>query len=597
MALRTLKSVYFNMLVACSALLLSACEPEQVASQPTIAEADQAAPENSASHVFVGAEIFTSDEEAPWASVIAIKDDRIVYVGDPGGVAPFVADSTLTVDLNGKLILPGLVDAHAHPGYLAMYDRLIGLPEAETREEQIEDIKALLADNANDEIIYAIGWDNRFFGTDGPGRKELDALESERPVLMYDITMHSLWVNSRALEVSGIGADPVDPLPGVAYYKRDANGELTGYITEMAAMLFANLFFQMGESEAVILADYINYLSSRGVTSLLDAGNFGLDEKVYSAVKRLDDNGALPMRYHGAYTVFLPNQAETAVEELQRLADSYNSENLKIDTLKIFFDGAVETRTAHMLQDYDDTPGNRGGSLFGVDTLTKLILELDQANFNLHVHALGDQSSRTVLDAVEAARKQLGRPLDITVAITHLQVIDAADFARYAELDVIGQFTPAWHYYDEAFYSEALGDRAKHPYPVAELIKAGATVNFSNDVYFPSEWRDGSASPFTGIQVGHTRRGRESGPDDPASGPEYEQLSRETMVKGYTMGGAIQLGTETELGSLKAGNKADFIILDEDLFSMDAAQISEIVPQAVVLNGKLVQGEWSDGGS
>ena len=192
----------------------------------------------------------------------------------------------------------------------------------------------------------------------------------------------------------------------------------------------------MGEAEEVILADFINYLSNRGVTSLLDAGNFGLDEKVYRAVKRLDDNGALPMRYHGAYTVFLPNQAETAVEELKRLAAAYNSENLKIDTLKIFFDGVVETRTAHMLQDYDDTPGNRGGSLFGVDTLTKLILEVDQAGFNLHVHALGDQSSRTVLDAVEAARKQLARPLDITVAITHLQVIDAADFARYAELVV-----------------------------------------------------------------------------------------------------------------------------------------------------------------
>ena len=593
MVLRTLKFCYFNMLIACTALMLSACESEQVTSQSTIAEVDEAVVENPASHVFVGANIFTSDEAAPRASVMAIKDDRIVYVGDSEGVEPFVADSTVTVDLKGKLILPGLVDAHTHPGYLAIYDRLIALPEAGTREEQIEDIKALLAENANNEIIYAIGWDNRFFGTDGPGREELDALESERPVLIYDITMHSLWVNSKALEVSGIGADPIDPLPGVAYYKRDANGELTGYITEMAATLFANLFFQMGEAEAVILADYINYLSSRGVTSLLDAGNFGLDEKVYSAVKNLDDNGALPMRYHGAYTVFLPNQAETAVAELKRLAATYNSENLTVDTLKIFFDGVVETRTAHMLQDYDDTPGNRGGSLFGVDTLTKLILQVDQAGFNLHVHALGDQSSRTVLDAVEAARKQLGRPLDVTVAITHLQVIDAADFARYAELNVIGQFTPAWHYYDEPIYSEALGDRAKHPYPVAELIKAGATVNFSSDVYFPSEWRDDSASPFTGIQIGHTRKDRESGPDDPANGPEYEQLSRETMVKGYTMGGTIQLGTDSALGSLTSGKKADFIILNEDLFSMDAAQISKIVPKAVVLNGKLVKGDWS----
>lgn len=587
-----LKSACSHTFLAFLALLLSACDSTEVSDQPSSAAAPASVVESPASHVFVGAEIFTADEETPRASVMAIRDDRIVYVGEPEGAEPFIADTTETVDLEGKLILPGLIDAHTHPGYLAVYNRLIGLPEAENRAQQIADIKALLAENASDEVIYAIGWDNRFFGTDGPNRSELDALESERPVLIYDITMHSLWVNTRALEVSGIGDNPADPLPGVAYYKRDENGELTGYITEMAATLFANRFFKMGESEEGILFDYINYLSSRGVTSLLDAGNFGLDEEVYSAVKKLDEKGALPMRYHGAYTVFLPGQEENAVEELQRLAAAYNSQNLKIDTLKVFFDGVVETRTAHMLQDYSDTPGNRGGSLFGADALTRLMLQLDQAGFNLHVHALGDQSSRTVLDAVEAARKQLGRPLDITVAITHLQVIDAADFARYAELDVIGQFTPAWHYFDEPFYAEALGERAKHPYPVAELLKAGATVNFSSDVYFPSEWQDHSASPFTGIQVGHTRRARGTGPDDPASGPQSEQLSREAMVRGYTVGGALQLGTGDVTGSLEAGKKADFIVLDEDLFTMDAAGISDVIPAAVVLNGKRVQGQW-----
>ncbi|MEP5566956.1 MAG: amidohydrolase [Halioglobus sp.] len=586
------KSALSYIAFACSALVLAACESGQTPTKQASAEVDTDAMANAASYVFTGADIFTANDDAPAASVIAIKDDKIVYVGDSEGAASVVGENTVTVDLKGKLILPGLIDAHTHPGYLAMYNRLIGLPEAESREDQIEDIKTLLAENADEEIIYAIGWDNRFFGTDGPTRTELDALESERAVLIYDITMHSLWVNSKALEISGIGENPVDPLPNVAYYKRDANGELTGYITETAATLFANLFFDMGEAEELILFDYINYLSSRGVTSLLDAGNFGLDEKVYSAVKKLDEKGALPLRYHGAYTVFLPDQAENAVKELQRLATAYNSENLKVDTLKIFFDGVVETRTAHMLQDYEDTPGNRGGSLFGIDKLTSLILQLDEADFNLHVHALGDQSSRTVLDAVETAREQLGRPLNISVAITHLQVIDAADFARYGELNVIGQFTPAWHYFDEPFYSGALGERAKHPYPVAELIKEGATVNFSSDVYFPSEWADHSASPFTGIQIGHTRQDRESGPEDPVSGPEHEQLSLETMIKGYTMGGAIQLGTDVELGSLKVGNKADFIILDEDLFSMDATKINEIIPKAVVLNGELVQGDW-----
>ena len=592
--MRKIKFTTSAAILTCLGVLLASCTADRNNDQTDGGEASLGLNVSMADQLYVGAKIFTSNKASPWADALAVRDDRILYVGSEEGATQYVGDSTERHDLAGKLILPGLIDAHTHPGFIAIYNGLISLPEVESREEQMQDIAALLQTHADKEVIYAIGWDNRFFGTDGPNRQELDQLDSSRPVMIYDITMHSLWVNSKALEVSGIGNDPEDPVPHVAYFKRDENGELTGYITESAATEFANLFFKMGENEEQVLFEYIDYLSARGVTTLLDAGNFGLDDKVYQAVRNLETQGRLPMRYHGAYTVYLPKQLDTAVAELKRLGEAYNSDRVSIDTLKIFFDGVVETRGAHMLRDYDDTPGNRGGALFSEEKMQGIILELDKENLNLHVHALGDQASRTVLNAVEDARETLGRPLNIRVAITHLQIVDSADFSRYKELDVIAQFTPAWHGYDQEVYGPALGDRGKHPYPVAEILKAGGMVSFSSDVYFPSEWIDDSASPFTGIQIGHRRQFREDAPDGPVSGPAHEQLSMETMIEGYTRGGAVQQGQESQIGSLESGKKADFIVLDQDLFSMDSSQIHTLVPSAVVLDGQLVKGRFGN---
>lgn len=168
--------------------------------------------------------------------------------------------------------------------------------------------------------------------------------------------------------------------------------------------------------------------------------------------------------------------------------------------------------------------------------------------------------------------------------------MDPAEHERFAELGVIAQFTPAWHGSDGDWYRSALGDRADRPYRVRPLLDAGAVVSFSSDVYFPSEWHDGSANPFTGIQVGHTRQYREDAPDGPRSGTAEEMLELEVMVNGYTRQAAWQLGRESELGSLQPGKLADFIVLDVDLFSIDASRIHQVKPAAVVLGGELLQG-------
>ncbi|MEM6582827.1 MAG: amidohydrolase [Pseudomonadota bacterium] len=552
-------------------LALTAC-----ADKPPVADA-----------VYLNARIYTANPDLPWAEAMVVRDEKLTYVGDNDTASGYRAMEK--IDLDGRLVLPGLIDAHVHPGFIAMYADLLPLPEAEDRESQMRDIARLIADNPDKDLIFAIGWNNEFFGTTGPHRRDLDALESSRPVLIFDITMHSLWANTRALELSGIGEDPVDPWPGVAFFQRDENGDLTGYVTESAAFSLAGSLTEVREQEEQVLREFLSDLKKDGITAVFDAGNFGRDDEVYGAVTRMDERGELPVRYYGSYSIMLPAQYDTAVEELKRMHESYRSENVRVDTLKVFYDGVVETRGAHLLKDYSDMPGHRGASLFGVDNLKQLILDLDRENLHLHIHTIGDQAARSALDAVELAQTELDRQVRSRITLTHLQVVDEADYARFAELGVIAQFTPAWHGHDHGYYYPALGGRADTPYPVQPILEAGAKVSFSSDVYFPSEWHDGSASPFTGIQVGHTRQYREDAPHGP-TGLESEKLGIDVLIDGYTRGAAWQLGQEGVQGMLKAGYLADFIVLDTDLFTMPAHTISELEPSAVFIGGQLVQG-------
>jgi predicted amidohydrolase YtcJ len=535
--------------------------------------------------IWTNARIYTANPARPWASALAVRDGKVHAIGSTDAIENLAGAATKRRDLGGRLVLPGLIDSHAHPGYIAMYDGLLELPAATDRAGQLAGIAELIAAHPDRDVIKGIGWDNRWFGTEGPHRRDLDAIEADRPVMLWDVTMHTLWVNTAALELAGVDDSVIDPLPGVSYYQRDAEGALTGYITESAATEFSNRTGGMSDEAADVLRAYLQYLASVGVTTVFDAGNFGADEAVYAAVSRLDATGRLPQRYFGAYTLFLRRQLPDAIPTLKSLGERFNSERVRINTLKIYLDGVVESRTAHLLEDYADTPGNRGGSLLSREELEGLMVELEREGLHLHIHALGDQAVRTSLDAVENVRQSLGRPLGIRVALTHLQLIDQADWPRFAELDVIAQFTPAWHGNDEAVYGQALGGRVARNYPVRPLLDTGAVVNFSSDVYFPSEWHDGSASPFTGMQVGHRRQYREDAPDGPRSGPPSEQLPLEVLVQGYTRSGAWQLGQESVLGSLEAGKRADFIVLGEDLFTLDPTRISGIVPELVVLDG------------
>ena len=543
-----------------------------------------------AAAVFINGDIYVGHARNPWVSAVAIEDKRFVYVGNDASA--FVGSETQVFDLRGRMVIPGIIDAHTHPGLVALSSGQVSLDDTSTREAMMDSIRRMVAENPGKEVLLGGFWPNEYFDVTGPRKEELDRIEANRPVILYDDWSHTVWANSRALEQANVTRDTKDIVPGFSFYQKDENGEPTGWITESATSVFVNKFQSVTPAVEQTLLEILEYYRSVGVTTVLDTGNFGLDREVYAAVSRLDKNGQLPVRYHGAYTLFLPDDLADAVETLKQLGKDFNSENVRIDTLKIFFDGVLETRTAALSQDYLDTPGNDGEALLSRQQVSNLILNLEEEGLNLHIHAVGDRATTTLLDAIQDSHDSLSRAPTIRITICHLEVVKETDFARFRELGVIANFTPHWVTGgDLSWVAQGIGDAVFDMQRSQPLISDGAVVAFSSDITTEYEWTTDRANPFLGMQVGHNRQDVGVSADGEFLPPMSERLQRDDLLNGYTSNAAYQLGRSDEIGTIAVGLFADFVVLDRNLFEVDRYEMHRTKPVAVVMNGDIVQGE------
>ncbi|HJO03149.1 MAG TPA: amidohydrolase family protein [Acidobacteriota bacterium] len=546
---------------------------------------------SGADWVLTGGDIVTMDDGNPSATAVAIEDGELTYVGDDAGAAAFVSEATRTVDLAGRLVIPGLIDGHTHPGYINLEDR--ESVSGSSREEFLEAVREHAESNPGDEgWIRLCCWPNGLFvdGSRGPHRRDLDRIVADRPMWIASGSWHSNWLNSKALEVLGIDASTPDPRPGLAMYARDADGSPTGWVKEGAGWQhLASLFDPDDEHEASVVA-FLQTLSENGVTTVYDGGNFGYEDHVYALLARLDRAGELPLRYEGTYQVFVPERRFTAVEEMRRLQQEYGGERLRFRTVKLFMDGILSNHSGALLEPYAHDPSFTSDTLLSTAELRDFLLELHEAQLDLHVHTIGDRAVRIALDAVEAARAAVEGELYPRVTLSHVQVIDPVDMPRLATLDVSANLTAWWFGVGAAYPEEtelaALGPgRDTRIYMAQSLVDAGGRVTFSSD-----DWGLSAISPYLNMHGAHTREvpGVESaGPRPPAT----ERMDLRTIVRGFTLDGAYPFRMEDRIGSLEVGKLADLVVLDEDLFMLDPADIPEVQPSAVMMEGVLVHGE------
>ena len=534
----------------------------------------------------VNANVQTMNADGPRADAVIIKNDKIAYVGDAAGAAPFIGDSTDVRDLGGQLVLPGFIDTHAHPIAGCCYATALSLDTFGTVEQWVADIAEYAAANEDAPLLFGYGFLATTFGPVGPTRQLIDTAVPDKPVLIMDEGFHAAWANTAALNELNITQDTSDPVPGYSYYKRDENGDATGYLLEGTASLAMDALNVITEDVTVEGTDIIiDIMNAYGVTSVFDAGAFGTGDSVKRILDRLEDAGQLTVRIVGSSRPELQEEYLTAVDVADQWRNRVKGERYHYNTLKIPDDGTVEGRTAAMFEDYQGEPGNSGETVFTKEQMTHMITDATSRNMDVHVHALGERAVHESLNAIEAAQK--AHPDSPTrYTICHIQVITDQDVPRFGELGVIAQSTPLWASYDTYGKEFVSDDQFNRFWRFRSLEESGAILTFGSD--FPASGAGTlGLSPVVQIEIGRTRQdpGDAEAPVQPL---ESERLSVESLVRGFTIDAAYQLHMEDQIGSIEIGKKADLIVLDQDIFSVDPYSIHETEAVLTIMDGDIV---------
>jgi predicted amidohydrolase YtcJ len=548
-------------------------------------------PAGSADFVLTNGKVYTVDEAQPWAEAVAVSGNEIVYVGDNDGASAFVGEGTESIDLGGRLLLPGFVESHIHLGGGAGTSSGLILSTEDSIEEVLKKVKDYADANPDLPTIFGASYLSTLFGPEGPTKEVLDEMIPDRAVFLMDQTLHSVWVNSKAYEVAGITTETPAP-PGGEYVKND-QGELSGTIRGVPAhlpVLEANKAISV-DGLMKVLPDVFEGLSEFGFTTAIDMGMPFAAEAAYDAFVSLDEKGELPIRLSVTYYVNTPSLADGAVEMLEKYSKKYKTEHVWFDTLKITGDSVVENQKAAFIEPYL-TSGDNGSLYFDKEALLEMVMPAAEKGFNITIHTIGDLATRTALDAAEAIR-EAGHH-DTLFSTTHSQMVHPDDRPRYKELNVTAQSTGNWAVLLPS-YVELLGQERVDTlqFPFRTWADGGVNIALGADWPATPGGFENGVHPFNNIYSAmHRKAPKEAqaalGTIDEALKPYDETLTLEECIEAYTMGGARMLGIADEIGSIEVGKKADLILLDQNLFEIDAEAIPKTKVLGTMFDGRIV---------
>ena len=547
-------------------------------------------PSVGADLILHNATIYTVNPDQPWASAVAIKDGQIIYVGDDQGVQELVDSETQTLNLHGRMMLPGFHDIHVHPVESGVLYQQCVLFDIRGVPKLLDKVKECALANPDDEWIVGGGWTlDNFIPTGLPDKKLLDDIVPDRPVSLKSSDGHSLWVNSKALEFAGIDATTPDPENGRIDRYPNSN-EPSGSVQEDSAiMLVADHEPPLTSDDLVNGLKYSRDLfHSYGITGIQDAllklepgdGYYGLD-----AYNQLDARDELNL--HVVAALFWENTVPLT-QQLPKFLHARKQQptdgNVKATAIKIWQDGVIEAQTAALLEPYSDrSDGFRGDLQNPPDDLNKAVIALDAANFQIHFHAIGDRAIRVSLDALEHAQKANGNR-DSRHHLSHIQLFDPGDIPRFADLNVVANFQPLWaiqdSYITDLTWPRLGEERSKWLYPIGTMQRSGARVGFGSD------WYVTSVNPLDGIETAVTRLDPNGLTDVPLG--VGEEITLAEAIENYTINGAYVNFLDDQAGSIEAGKQADLVILDKNLFAIPSHEINETRVVATLFAGCLV---------
>ena len=566
-------------------VLLGACQPAGEAPGPEAGPATV----DPADRVLRNGAIYTVNDALPWAEAVAIADGRFVAVGSDEEIDEFIGDGTEVTDLQGRMAMPGMFDIHIHPvdGAMAvLYDCSFSFTS--TVEEILEHVAGCVAGAEAGEWVRGGQWAVGLATLDQSiDAGLLDTVAPDNPVFLMDSTVHNAWVNSLALERLSIGPDTPDPAGGSIV--RDSEGMPIGILIDDAAYnAISTLPDYSPDQYEDALAWIVAMLNRYGVTGFKDAIAEAGALRAYSA---LDQSDRLNARVAASLIwkrAWIQSHEEHQLNIEQR--DSYRSERVNPDFIKIFLDGIAPSRTAYMLEPYlphDAFPTDfRGEPLHDSATLAEDVINFDAQGLTVKMHAVGDGALRQGLDAIEAARAANG-PSGLRHEISHAGIMHADDIGRFAELGAIPELAPIlWYPVPGVVEAQtaAIGrERAEFSFPIRSLVESGAEPAFGSD--WPAVVP--TPNPWPGIEALLTRRDPYLEDPQEAKWPE-QAVDLETALEIVTINGARALKVADIAGSIDVGKSADLIVLDRNLFEIPAADIADTQVLTTILEGSTI---------
>jgi predicted amidohydrolase YtcJ len=524
--------------------------------------------------IFTNGNIYTVDEQFSKASIIAVKGSRILHTGnDIAEAEQWKSPATRIIDLEGRTVIPGIIESHVH-----FFDLGTSIAQPDIYEKPKEDILNIISNETRKhkpgEWIVASGWSHEVWpDAQWPTKEELDAVSPDNPVCLFRKDGHSVWVNSKALELAGITDATPDPQGGELI--RTKSGRLTGVLVDTAMdELVADIpaLTPQQRLEIYKLAD--SDMLRLGITSLVDAGVSCADIELLTEAYR---NGHLHVRACELLNEGADVEYIASGKLPQR--DLFDGK-LSVSGVKLYTDGSLGSRSAWFLHEYEDRHGHLGNSRYSDAEFLDIVRRVRKNGFQIATHAIGDAAVRQTLDAYEKVLAE--EPLaDPRYRIEHFQHVQPDDIVRAAKNGVIASMQTIHATSDMPFAETRVGpDRILGAYAWRTMLDNGGIIANGSDA--PVE----PVNPFFGFYAAITRQNQQGIPQD----GWYPQLcmSREEALKSYTIWGAYAMFAETDKGSIEAGKYADFTILDRDIMTCNAADIFNTKVLCTVIGGQTV---------
>lgn len=530
-----------------------------------------------ADSIFGNAKAYTLDAKHPQATTVATKGNKIIFVGSEADSLNLRSATTQIIDCQQKTLLPGIIDSHFHLFTGSQISNGVELRGISDFARVRTLVRAYAQANPDESWILAHAASYSLPSVhEALNRQHLDSIIADKPLLVFAHDVHALWLNTAALNETGLlyGSANTALQEAMSF---DDRGVATGKIIEAGVFVFTNQ--HLPKDEASVLRAHkraLAKMASYGITSVHNMLGNAEQAAIYS---KLECSGELSCRVYMPYHLEPDTPFEALAGEAVQLREQFNSELFRSGAVKFFADGVYDGKTALSLNGYPDDPGYLGESIFAPQHYQELVTEADSLGFQIATHAVGSGAVRLALDAYEAAQKANGKR-DSRHRIEHIEVVHPYDIARFKALGVIASMQPLHaplHAKDADLWLKHVHE-ADWPYAFAfrRLRDAGAHMALGSD------WSVVSMDPFLSWHAAMNRQAWGT------EGSAHYQQSLAEVIAGYTKDAAYTEFRETLKGQLKAGMLADIILVSEDIFALPHAKLDKLKVELTLFNGKLV---------